>query len=287
MGVREKPIGVLDSGVGGLTVVNEILDIMPREKVIYYGDTLHLPYGPRLLDEVKNFVFNISDFLINKKNVKALVLACNTATSAAMEDVEQKYSVPVFGTIESVTEKAYTLSNSKRIGIIGTEGTVNSQAYQRSLLQKDAEIKIFSAACPKFVEIVEQGIFSGPMVEKMAHKYLDGIREADVDVLILGCTHFPYLRAPIKKVMGKNTKLISSGQAMAREIKKVLDQNNILIPDQKKRNVFAREFMVSDRNSISRDFLDKGRKFLDFPSLKFKEKNIFTKRNKVHLQKGE
>lgn len=272
---REKPIGLLDSGVGGLTVAREIFRIMPREDIVYYGDTLHLPYGPRLLDEVKRFVFEIMDFLVKEKAIKAAVLACNTATSAALEDVKQRYQIPVFGTISSVTQRAYELSKNKNIGVIGTEGTVNSQSYQKSLLEIDPRLKVFSAACPGFVELVEQGKFSGSQVCEMAHKYLDGLKQSNIDVLILGCTHFPYLIPVIKKIMGEDVSLVSSGRAMARQIHKVFTRKNILNKNERSGQKIKREFIVSDRNKISRSFLEKGRKYLEIPALTFKEKNIF------------
>ena len=272
---RVKAIGLLDSGVGGLTVAREIFRNMPRENIVYFGDTLHLPYGPRLLDQVKKFVFQIMDFLVIEKKVKAAVLACNTATSAALEDVKEKYDIPVFGTINSVTRRAYELSQNKRIGVIGTEGTVNSQAYQKSLLEINPRLRVFSAACPGFVDLVEQGKFSGKEVEEMAHKYLDGLCESKVDVLILGCTHFPYLIPVIKKIMGQQVSLVSSGKAMARQIRQVFKENDLLSKGKNKNKEVQREFIVSDRERISRAFLKKGSKYLDIPALRFREKNIF------------
>ena len=270
-----QPIGMLDSGVGGLTVAREITNFLPEEEIVYYGDTLHLPYGPRLLEEVKGFVFKIIDYLLLEKDAKSVVLACNTATSAALSEVKEKYSVPVVGTIKSVTHRAYELSSRNRIGIIGTQGTVNSQAYQKSLLKIDSELNVFSAACPGFVELVEKGIFKGKKVKKIAHKYLDGLRESGIDVLILGCTHFPYLIPEIQDIMGSKVKLLSSGEAMAREIKKVFQEQGLLHPDNQKSRISQQEFIVSDRNRISRAFLEKGREFLDLPALEFKEHNIF------------
>ncbi|MFW5985487.1 MAG: glutamate racemase [Halanaerobiaceae bacterium] len=270
-----KPIGMLDSGVGGLTVAREVTRILPEEEIIYYGDTLHLPYGPRLLDEVKKFVHHIINFFLEEKKVKAVVLACNTATSAALNEVEDEYDIPFFGTIKSVTSRAYKMSEKKRIGVIGTEGTVNSQAYQKSLLDIDAELKVFSAACPGFVDLVERGIFSGPEAEKMAHKYLDGLRESDIDVLILGCTHFPYLIPVLQKVMGEDVSLLSSGEAMAQQIRTVFKKEKLLHPDNHKSEISQQEFIVSDKSRISRTFLEKGRKYLKLPALEFKEYNIF------------
>ncbi|MCF8002576.1 MAG: glutamate racemase, partial [Halanaerobiales bacterium] len=247
MSDKKRPIGLLDSGVGGLTVASEIVNYLPAEEIAYYGDTLHLPYGPRLLEEVREFVFVIVDYLLSEKNAKAIILACNTATSAALKAVKEKYSVPVFGTIDSVTKRAIKESHNYKIGVIGTEGTVNSQAYQKSLLALDRKLKVFSAACPEFVRLVEEGRFAGPKVEKVARKYLVGLKEAGVDVLILGCTHYPYLVPVIQKVMGKEVTLISSGEAMAREVKNILKGNNMLIEDKGEEEIKQQEFIVSDQ----------------------------------------
>ena len=274
MDKRKRPIALLDSGVGGLTVAREIVRFLPEEEIVYYGDTFHLPYGPRLLEEVRSFVYKKNNYLINKKNAKAVVLACNTATSAALEIVKDKYSVPIFGTIKSVARSAYDISEKNKVGVIGTEGTINSQAYQKALLKLNQELEVFSAACPMFVDLVEEGNFSGEKVYKVAHKYLDGLKNAGIDALILGCTHYPYLIPVIKEVMGEEVTLVSSGVAMAEEIKTTLKQQKLLNSNHNK-EISQQEFIVSDKNRISKAFLKKGRKFLNLPSLKFKEYNIF------------
>ncbi|MFW6270855.1 MAG: glutamate racemase [Bacillota bacterium] len=271
---REAPIGLLDSGVGGLTVVKEVMEELPREKIVYYGDTLHLPYGPRLLDEVRTFVNNIVEFLVEEKKVKAVVLACNTATSAALDIVKDKYNIPVFGTIKSVVRLAYEVSKKNKIGVIGTEGTINSQSYQNALMNLNQELEIYSAACPGFVKLVEKGLFKGKKVEEIAHKYLDGLKMAGIDALILGCTHYPYLIPVIRKVMGKDVTLISSGKAMALEIKNTLRKKELFYQNNHTK-ISQQEFIVSDKNKISRTFLEKGREYLNLPSLEFKENNIF------------
>lgn len=271
-----KPIALLDSGVGGLTVAREVVRNLPFEEIIYYGDTLHLPYGPRPLAEVREFVFKIIDFLIDKKQAKAVVLACNTATSAALEVVKKKYDLPIFGTIESVTRTAYKLSNNHKIGVIGTEGTINSQAYQKSLQNFDENLEVFAAACPEFVELVEQGKFDDKDVEKAAVNYLEGLIKVNVDVLILGCTHYPYLKPVISRVMGDEVKLVSSGEAMAREVSRVLKSKNLLKDNgDGQEDIGAQEFIVSEKDKISKLFLEKGRKYLELPALEFKEENIF------------
>jgi len=269
------PIGLLDSGVGGLTVLKEFVTHLPEEDIIYYGDTLHLPYGPRQLSEVRIFVKKIIDFLIVKRNIKAIVLACNTATSASLAMVKDNYNIPVLGTIASATEKAIAITENNRIGVIGTEGTINSQAYQEALMKSNKNLEVYSVACPDFVELVEEGKFQGPEVEKMVYKYLSGLKSVNIDVLILGCTHYPYLVKPIQNFFGEDVILVSSAVEMAREAKRVLASKNLLRNTKHDSGIRKNEFIVSDKKKISHTFLKKGRKFLQLPSLSFKEINVF------------
>lgn len=272
MEAANRAIGLLDSGVGGLTVAREIFKLMPEENIVYYGDTLHLPYGPKDLNLVREYVEEIISYLIKEKNVKAVVIACNTATSAALNYVKQKFEVPIFGMIQSAAVRAVELSRDKKIAVIGTEGTVKSNAYQNAILEIDSEVKLFAKACPKFVDLVEEGKFSGVEVEKTAHNYLDPLIEAEVDSLILGCTHFPYLTPVLSKIMGNKVRLINPAHEMALEVKKNLGNLALL----KKNNLKSRnKFIVSDKEKISKRFLEHGRQFLQLNELKFEEENIF------------
>jgi hypothetical protein len=267
-----RAIGLLDSGVGGLTVAREIFKLMPEENIIYYGDTLHLPYGPKDLNLVREYVEEIISYLIKEKKVKAVVIACNTATSAAFDYVKQKFEVPIFGMIKSTAVRAVKLSRNKKIAIIGTEGTVKSNAYQNVILEIDSEVKLFAKACPKFVNLVEEGKFDGVEVEKTAHDYLDFLIEAEVDSLILGCTHFPYLTPILSKIMGDKLRLINPAHEMALEVRENLSNLALL----KKNNLkSSNKFIVSDKEKISKRFLKYGRQFLKLNELKFEEKNIF------------
>jgi glutamate racemase len=267
-----RAIGLLDSGVGGLTVAREIFKLMPEENIIYYGDTLHLPYGPKDLNLVREYVEEIISYLIKEKKVKAVVIACNTATSAAFDYVKQKFEVPIFGMIKSTAVRAVKLSRNKKIAIIGTEGTVKSNAYQNIILEIDSEVKLFAKACPKFVNLVEEGKFDGVEVEKTAHDYLDFLIEAEVDSLILGCTHFPYLTPILSKIMGDKLRLINPAHEMALEVRENLSNLALL----KKNNLkSSNKFIVSDKEKISKRFLKYGRQFLKLNELKFEEKNIF------------
>lgn len=271
----EGPIGLLDSGVGGLTVLKEFVSRLPEEDIVYYGDTLHLPYGPRELSEVRTFVEKIIDFLLVERNIKAIVLACNTATSASLEMVKKNYDLPVFGTITSATEKAIKVTENNKIGVIGTEGTINSQVYQKDLMKNKKDLEVYSVACPPFVELVEEGKFEGPKVDEMVRKYLAGLKSVNIDVLILGCTHYPYLVGPIQKFFGDNVVLLSSAVEMAQEARKVLGNRGLLQNNKQNTGIRKHEFIVSDKDKISHTFLKKGRKFLQLPSLSFREINVF------------
>lgn len=272
-----RALGLLDSGVGGLTVAREIFNLLPEEDVIYYGDTLHLPYGPKDLSVVKRYTEKIIVYLQEEKKVKSVVIACNTATSAALEYVKQKFDIPIFGMIDSAAKKAVKVSKNKKIAVIGTKGTVNSQAYQNAIKIQEPESIIFSQPCPEFVELVEEGKFDGEEVEKTAYKYLTSLINADVDVLILGCTHFPYLMPVLARVMGNNVRLVNPAEEMALEVKKELNSSGLLKKNLKnlQSNKGKHEFIVSDKDKISRSFLEHGRRFLKLENLDFKEDNIF------------
>jgi glutamate racemase len=270
-----RAIGLLDSGVGGLTVAREIFKLLPKEDVIYYGDTLHLPYGPKDLNLVREYVEKIIQYLISKKNVKAAVIACNTATSAALDHVQKKFEIPIFGMIKSAASKAVEISSRQKIAVIGTEGTVNSFAYQNAILDLNSRAELYAEACPKFVDLVEQGKFDGAEVEETAHNYLLPLIEAEVDSLILGCTHFPYLSPLLTEIMGAGVTLINPAHEMAVEVRDNLTEIDLLKKSFTKQPDYR--FIVSDRSRISRRFLEHGRKFLGLEALNFKEENIFSK----------
>ncbi|WP_111572015.1 glutamate racemase [Halanaerobium saccharolyticum] len=270
-----RAIGLLDSGVGGLTVAREIFKLLPKEDIIYYGDTLHLPYGPKDLNLVREYVEKIIRYLISKKNVKAVVIACNTATSAALDHVQKKFEIPIFGMIKSAAAKAVEISSRQKIAVIGTEGTVNSFAYQNAILKLNNRAELYAEACPKFVDLVEQGKFDGAAVEKTARNYLLPLIEAEVDSLILGCTHFPYLSPLLAKIMGTKVTLINPAHEMAVEVRDKLTEIDLLKKSPAEQP--EHRFIVSDRSRISRRFLEHGRKFLGLEALNFKEENIFSK----------
>lgn len=219
----KRPIGVIDSGVGGLTVMHELMRQLPREKLIYLGDTKRCPYGPRSKEEVRKFTWEMVDFLL-EKNIKLLVIACNTATAFALDDLTEKLDIPVIGVINPGSRAAIKATKNSHIGVIGTEGTINSGAYPEALKRINPNLHITALACPLFVPLVERGIFSGHVVEKVVEQSLQPLKDNNqMDTLILGCTHYPLLRPVIQKVVGDSVTVISSSEETARETSAILE----------------------------------------------------------------
>lgn len=223
----KQPIGVIDSGVGGLTVAKEIMRQLPNEKIIYVGDTARCPYGPRSAEEVKTFTWQMTRFLLEKE-IKMLVIACNTATAVALNEIRNELAIPVLGVIHPGARAAIKVTRNGRIGIIGTIGTVKSAAYERALSQLNKNIYSISLACPKFVPLVESGEYSGPLAKKIVAETLRPLKNKGLDTLILGCTHYPLLQPLIQNVMGHFVKVISSGEETASEVSTILHHNRLL-----------------------------------------------------------
>jgi glutamate racemase len=224
--VSDAPIGIFDSGVGGLTVARAILDQLPNESTLYIGDTARGPYGPRPLAEVRTFALESLDFLI-EQGVKAIVIACNTASAAMLRDARERYSVPVVEVIQPAVRRAVAATRSGRIGVIGTQATIESKAYLDAFAAAP-QLKITSVACPLFVEYVERGETSGPAITEIAREYLAPVMSADVDTLVLGCTHYPLLTGVISYVMGNSVSLVSSAEETAKDLYRVLVENSLL-----------------------------------------------------------
>lgn len=225
--VLKQPIGVMDSGVGGLTVAKEIMRQLPKEQIIYIGDTARCPYGPRTRREVKRFTWEMTSFLLEKR-IKMLVIACNTATAAALEEIQRELSIPVIGVINPGARAAIKRTKNYRVAIIGTEGTVKSGAYEKALTSLNSRLFVKSLACPKFVPLVESAEYSGPVAKKLVEESLKPMLDQNIDSLILGCTHYPLLGPLIKSYMGSEVDVISSGDETAREISTILQYNNML-----------------------------------------------------------
>ena len=224
--MSNAPIGIFDSGVGGLTVARAILDQLPNESTIYIGDTARGPYGPRPLAEVREFALETLDFLV-EQGVKALVIACNTASAAMLRDARERYNVPVIEVIQPAVRRAVAASRSGHIGVIGTRATVDSKAYLDAFAAAP-QLQVTSIACPLFVEYVERGETSGAEITKIARDYLAPVMEAKVDTLVLGCTHYPLLTGVISYVMGEGVTLVSSAEETAKDLYRTLVENNLL-----------------------------------------------------------
>lgn len=216
--MNNKYIGVFDSGMGGLTVVKSIIEKMPNENIVYFGDTAHVPYGTRSKEQITEYVMNDVKFL-SKFDIKAIVIACNTADSIAREKVEQTYALPVFGVVEPASKKAALTTKNGRIGIIATNATVNSGAYEKTISKYNKTAEVISLACPLLVPLVEEGRFKkgDKVIEKVLTEYLTPLKEQEIDTLVLGCTHYPLLHDIIAEIM-PGVEIISSSVAAADEI---------------------------------------------------------------------
>ncbi|OYD08300.1 glutamate racemase [Paludifilum halophilum] len=223
----QSAIGILDSGVGGLTVAKEVLRQLPREKILYFGDTCRCPYGPRTPAEVRQFTTEIVHFL-SGYSMKALVIACNTATAVALESIRQQFSIPVLGVIEPGARAAIKASRQGRIGVIGTQGTVKSEAYHRALKLIDPDLVVVSHACPALVPLVESGSGDTDHARSIVKKELLPLKEYELDTLIMGCTHYPLISDWIQREMGPSVTLISSAEETARELSTVLQHKGLL-----------------------------------------------------------
>ncbi|GAA3943546.1 glutamate racemase [Microbacterium soli] len=214
--MNDAPIGIFDSGVGGLTVARAIRAQLPRESFVYVGDTAHSPYGSKPIADVRRYSLEVLDTLVDQ-GVKMLVIACNTASAAMLRDARERYEVPVVEVIGPAVRRAVSTTRNGRIGVIGTVGTIGSRAYQ-DMFEVDERLEVFTAACPRFVEFVEAGITGTPEVLATAEDYLAPLRDAGVDTLVLGCTHYPFLRGAISYVMGDGVSLVSSDDETAADV---------------------------------------------------------------------
>lgn len=226
----ERPVGMFDSGSGGLTVARAVIDLLPDEDLVYLGDTARYPYGPRPLDQVRGFAHQIANHLVDRYDIKLLVVACNTAAAAALRELEAELPVPVIGVIDPGTRALVVATQSGRVGVIGTVGTIGSGAYQRAVEATGADVELVCAACPGFVEFVEQGETQSDQVHVLAERLLAPVKAAKVDTLLLGCTHYPYLARTISDVMGPDVVLVSSADETAFEVRAVLTDLGLARP---------------------------------------------------------
>lgn len=222
-----RPIGVFDSGVGGLTVLAEIRDRLPYEHTVYFGDTARVPYGPREPAEVRGFASELIKYL-SSLNVKLVVVACNTATAVGLEYYQASFDVPIVGVIEPGARAAVLDTLNRRVGVLATEGTVGSRAYTRAVRNVDAGVEVYEQAAPEFVPLIERGITEGPELEASAWRYLAPLLQQHVGAVILGCTHYPLISATINRILGPEVRLISSAGQTALEVARILSRRGYL-----------------------------------------------------------
>lgn len=227
--VTDAPIGVFDSGVGGLTVARAIIDQLPRESMLYVGDTAHSPYGPKPIADVRRYALEVMDDLV-AHGVKLLVIACNTASAAMLRDARERfttgYGIPVVEVIQPAVRSAVRQTRNKRVGVIGTVGTINSLAYEDAFAAA-SDLELFTQACPRFVEFVEAGVTSGAELFATAEQYLAPLKAAEVDTVVLGCTHYPLLAGAIQYVMGEGVTLVSSAEETAFDVYRTLMRHGL------------------------------------------------------------
>jgi glutamate racemase len=224
--VTDAPIGIFDSGVGGLTVARAILDQLPHEQVLYVGDTAHVPYGPKPIADVRRYALDVMDHLVTS-GVKMLVIACNSASAACLRDARERYDVPVVEVVLPAVRRAVAATRTGRIGVIGTRATITSQAYDDAFHAAPG-VSLTTAVCPEFVSFVERGITSGRQILGLAQAYLEPLQRAEIDTLVLGCTHYPLLTGV---AMGDAVTLVSSAEETAKDVYRVLTRLDLLRPD--------------------------------------------------------
>ena len=227
--MADAPIGIFDSGYGGLTVARAVLDQLPHESIVYFGDTARTPYGPRPIAQTREFALECLDRLVDR-GVKALVIACNTASAAVLHDARERYDVPVIEVIRPAVRRAVRATRNARVGVISTVGTHTSRAYPDAFAAAP-QVELVSVPCPRFVEFVESGVTSGPDLLEVARDYLAPLQDADVDTLVLGCTHYPLLTGVISYVMGEGVTLVSSAEETAKDLFRLLADTASLRPD--------------------------------------------------------
>lgn len=223
---KNAPIGVFDSGVGGLTVVREIMRQIPNERIVYFGDTARVPYGSKSKETVIKYSRQIIRFLLTE-HVKAIVIACNTASAFAIETMQQEFDLPVVGVVKPGARVAAAATKNGRIGLIGTEGTIRSGVYAQFIKAFRPEVVVLGRPCPLFVPLVEEGMLQDPITDQVVRRYLSGLKEQQIDTLIMGCTHYPLLRSAIAEVMGDAVSLVNPAYETAVELKRVLDSTHI------------------------------------------------------------
>ena len=250
---RQAAIGVFDSGVGGLTVIKQIAKALPDEDCIYLGDTARIPYGTKSRDTIRRFALKNSEFLVSL-GIKYLVVACNTAASAGLDIISEKFDIPVIGVILPGAKRAVKVTKNKRVGIIGTRTTTESGAYEREIKNLSSNIRVYATACPIFVPLAEEGWTENEVAYLVAREYLTGLIDKNVDTLLLGCTHYPLLKKVIAETMGFDVNIVDSAIPIAREVKKNLERLGLTreVPAENSRNRKLKFFVTDDPKSFVR-----------------------------------
>ncbi|MBO5055599.1 MAG: glutamate racemase [Lachnospiraceae bacterium] len=242
---RNASIGVFDSGVGGLTVMKEIMHQIPNEKIVYFGDTARVPYGDKSKETITKFSRQIVRFL-QTHDVKAIVVACNTASAYALDELEKEVDIPMIGVIKPGAKVASEVTVNGKIGVIGTEGTISSSIYPRYIKEINKDVTVIGKACPLFVPLVEEGLWRDPVTDEIAKRYLTELIDIDIDTLVLGCTHYPLIRETVGKIMGDGVNLVNPAYETARELKELLIREDMLRTQEPKLGDNQYQFYVSD-----------------------------------------
>lgn len=267
---KQNGIGFLDSGLGGLTIAKKVVEELPNEKIIYFGDNLHIPYGDKPQSEVREYVLRIIDYLVLEQKVKYVVIACNTATVAALDIAVQRYQLPIIGPVDVGAKKAVNRSKSQKIGVLATAGTVKSNGYQEAIKSYNPQAEVIAVPCPKLTPLVERGELAGAEVEAAVRECLAPILSAGCDVVVLGCTHYPFLEEVIAKLSGGQLEIIFPGKEIAEKIRKYLTVHQLLNLE----NGGEEVCLTSKLANISQEFLPVLREKLQM-ELDFSELDLF------------
>lgn len=250
---RHAPIGVFDSGVGGLTVVREIMRQIPQEPIVYFGDTARVPYGSKSRDTIIRYSQQIIRFL-KTQNVKAIVVACNTASAYALDEVRKELDIPIIGVVRPGAKVAAQVTENGKIGVIGTEGTIHSQLYTKIIQKSHPDYQVFGKACPLFVPLVEEQWLKDSVTEEVACRYLKELQDLGIDTLILGCTHYPLIRSTLRRIMGESVTLVNPAYETAIELRSLLEKEGLSFVGEEPEEKYR--FFVSDDPTKFQKFAD-------------------------------
>lgn len=251
--MKHAPIGVFDSGVGGLTVVREIMRQIPNERIVYFGDTARVPYGSKSRETVTRYSRQIVRFL-QLHQIKTIVVACNTASAYALDEIEKEVDIPMIGVVKPGAKTATEVTKNGKIGVIGTAATIDSKLYSKYIKQLNSDATIYGKACPLFVPLVEEGLWQDPVTDEIAGRYLSELIDIGIDTLILGCTHYPLIRSTIGRVMGEGVTLVNPAYETARELKEMLEEKGLINDKKPALGENQYQFYVSDTAEKFKNF---------------------------------